>query len=425
MAYNKDIDYYDLIQQAAAKGDYQGAAQYEQLRNAKIAGEGMNYSQTNNYAKYLNSGNTTGTNGNTNPSNVGYDKNANYTDLIAGAISRGDYGAAAQYELSRNAKIKGESMTGVSPTYNYNQIPDYQSTYKPKISELVSNIENYDYNKFLGTDEYGALRGQYERQGQRAMQDTMGDAAARTGGLASSYAVSAGQQAYGNQMSALEAAALQMYQNKKSDLRSDLSMYENLDNTDYSRYVDQLAQNNTNRQFNYTQSQGAQSLAESKASAGESVGDYSGYVSAGLMTQAQADLQQKAWALKNPAIAAQLYPGKYAYLATLSTAASSGSSKGGGKGGSKGGGGDAPKNELAKDQNANKSTVTAPDDAGQMRTLSAQLSKIEDSGVGVRTKAAQLIRNYFKQRLITRSHGISLLANYGIKGEAAARTLDA
>ena len=422
--YSKDIDYSDLIRQAAAKGDYQGAAQYEQLRNQKIAGEGMNYAQTNSYAQYL-GGKT---------SNDAYDQNTDYQALINQAAAKGDYNAAGLYERQRNAKIAGMNMTGVSKTYNYNQIPDYQSTYKPKISELVDNIQNYDYNKFLGTDEYGALRGQYERQGQRAMQDTMGEAAARTGGLASSYAVSAGQQAYGNQMSALEAAALEMYQNKKNDMRTDLSMYQGLDNTDYSRYADQLAQNNTNRQFNYTQltntantaaekAQYDQSQAEKRAATGENVGNFQGYVDSGLMTQAQADLQQKAWALKNPVLAAQLYP-KYAYLATLSAAAG-GSSKGGGKGGSKGGGGDAPKNELAKDQNANKSTVTAPDDAGQMRTLSAQLSKIEDSGVGVRTKAAQLIRNYFKQRLITRSHGISLLANYGIKGETAARALDA
>ena len=368
--YNKDIDYSDLIRQAAAKGDYQGAAQYEQLRNQKIVGEKLNYGQTNNYTQYL-GGKT---------SNDAYDQNTDYQALINQAVAKGDYNAAGLYERQRNAKIAGMNMTGVSKTYNYNQIPDYQSTYKPKISELVDNIQNYDYNKFLGTDEYGALRGQYERQGQRAMQDTMGDAAARTGGLASSYAVSAGQQAYGNQMSALEAAALQMYQNKKNDLRNDLSMYENLDNTDYSRYADQLAQNNTNRQFNYTQltntantatekAQYDQSQAEKKAAAGESVGDYSGYVSAGLMTQAQADLQQKAWALKNPAIAAQLYPGKYAYLATLSTAASSGSKSSGGNHGRKKGGGGKDNTKVDHINQTYTYTYTDPKTGNKSRSM--------------------------------------------------------
>ena len=237
------------------------------------------------------------------------------------------------------------NMTGVNKTYNYNQIPDYQSTYKPKISELVDNIQNYDYNKFLGTDEYGALRGQYERQGQRAMQDTLGDAAARTGGMASSYAVTAGQQAYGNQMNNLEAAAREMYQSKKTDMRNDLSMYENLDNMDYSRYADQLAQNNANRQFNYNMlsdtKSAADTLTQGKETAGESVGDYSAYVDAGLMTQAQADNAEKIWAIKNPEAAVAIGH-KYAALAQAAIAASSSKSSGGGR--SKGGSGSKGKN---------------------------------------------------------------------------------
>ena len=356
--YNKDIDYTDLIRQAAANGDFQGAAQYEQLRNQKIAGEGLSYAPTSSYVQYL-GGKT---------ANDAYDPNTDYQALINQAAAKGDYNAAGLYERQRNAKIAGMNMTGVSKTYNYNQIPDYQSTYKPKISELVDNIQNYDYNKFLGTDEYGALRGQYERQGQRAMQDTMGDAAARTGGLASSYAVSAGQQAYGNQMNNLEAAALEMYQNKKNDMRNDLSMYQGLDNTDYSRYADQLTQNNANRQFNYTQltntantatekAQYDQSQAEKKAAAAENIGDYSGYVSAGLMSQADADLQQKAWALKNPALAAQLYPGKYAYLATLSAAASGTGGKSRSSSGSRKSGG-RPKKSKSSGSSGSKSTGT-------------------------------------------------------------------
>ena len=331
--YNKDIDYTDLIRQAAAKGDFQGAAQYEQLRNQKIAGEGLSYAPTSSYVQYL-GGKT---------ANDAYDPNTDYQALINQAAAKGDYNAAGLYERQRNAKIAGMNMTGVSKTYNYNQIPDYQSAYKPKISDLVSNIENYDYNKFLGTDEYGALRGQYERQGQRAMQDTMGDAAARTGGMASSYAVTAGQQAYGNQMNNLEAAALEMYQNKKNDMRNDLSMYENLDNMDYSRYADQLTQNNANRQFNYNMlsdtKSAADTLTQGKETAGESVGDYSAYVDAGLMTQAQADNAEKIWAIKNPEAAVAIGH-KYAALAQAAIAASgSGSGRGGNSGRKKGGGG--------------------------------------------------------------------------------------
>lgn len=53
-AYDKDIDYSLLIAQEAAKGvnaDRALLAQYEAARNAKIAGEGLDYAQTNVYTR--------------------------------------------------------------------------------------------------------------------------------------------------------------------------------------------------------------------------------------------------------------------------------------------------------------------------------------------------------------------------------------
>lgn len=51
--YDSAVDYMALINEAVAQGNYQQAAIYEQQRNAKIAGEGLAYEQTNNYAGYL------------------------------------------------------------------------------------------------------------------------------------------------------------------------------------------------------------------------------------------------------------------------------------------------------------------------------------------------------------------------------------
>lgn len=56
-AYDQNTDYAALIAQAAAKGDYAAAAQYERQRNAKITGEGLGYTQTNQYSSYLPGGN--------------------------------------------------------------------------------------------------------------------------------------------------------------------------------------------------------------------------------------------------------------------------------------------------------------------------------------------------------------------------------
>lgn len=52
-SYVNNVDYQALIDQAVASGNYQLAAVYEQQRNAKIAGEGLAYEQTNKYAAYL------------------------------------------------------------------------------------------------------------------------------------------------------------------------------------------------------------------------------------------------------------------------------------------------------------------------------------------------------------------------------------
>lgn len=59
-SYDNNVDYMALINEAVANGNYQQAAIYEQQRNAKIAGEGLAYKQTSNYAGYLPSGNPGG-----------------------------------------------------------------------------------------------------------------------------------------------------------------------------------------------------------------------------------------------------------------------------------------------------------------------------------------------------------------------------
>lgn len=51
--YDPNVDYQALINEAVAAGNYQLAAIYELQRNAKIAGQGMNYEPTNLYSSYL------------------------------------------------------------------------------------------------------------------------------------------------------------------------------------------------------------------------------------------------------------------------------------------------------------------------------------------------------------------------------------
>ena len=90
------------------------------------------------------------------------------------------------------------------------------------------------------------------------MQDTLGQVSARTGGLASSYAGSAAQQTYDNYMGALadkipelRQLAYSMYQDEGNTQRANLEMLVALEQGDYAKYADLLAQYNTDRSFDY------------------------------------------------------------------------------------------------------------------------------------------------------------------------------
>ena len=83
--------------------------------------------------------------------------------------------------------------------------------------DLGKQYSDMTYDSFKQSEEYSGLKKGYEHSGQKAMKDTIGQMAAKTGGMASSYAQTAGQQAYGDWMSRLEDAAYEMYGAQKAD----------------------------------------------------------------------------------------------------------------------------------------------------------------------------------------------------------------
>ena len=178
-SYNKDTDYAKYMQRAAADGDMGAASYYEQQRNKKIAGEGMDYSPSNLYAQYakqytqdemnrLESGYT--------PSyNVGTD----YASMTEKAAKNGDYAAAAYYEQQRNKKIAGEGITQYKPEYIYQKYAkDYDDAQKAELERgyqtaaeraqgtgyLESALNELQNRGQQGTEYDAALK---ELQGQR------------------------------------------------------------------------------------------------------------------------------------------------------------------------------------------------------------------------------------------------------------------
>lgn len=89
---------------------------------------------------------------------------------------------------------------------------------KEQVSQLGQDLIDMNYDDWTEGESYETLVKKYQGKGQKAMDDTIGQVAARTGGLASSYAVQAGQQAYGGWMENLENAARSLYDTERQEL---------------------------------------------------------------------------------------------------------------------------------------------------------------------------------------------------------------
>lgn len=146
--------------------------------------------------------------------------------------------------------------------FSYRTAPAYVNKYQSAIDALTGQItgrKGFEYDP--ETDPtYRQYREQYTRAGKRAMEDTLGQVSARTGGLASTYAGSAAQQTYDQYMSALadkvpelRQLAYQMYAAEGDRQRSDLELLRALEQGDYGRYQDLLGQYNADRSFAYGQ----------------------------------------------------------------------------------------------------------------------------------------------------------------------------
>lgn len=246
-------NYRDEIDAAVKRGDYVTAGYLENERNKKIDNEKLPYEKTNDYASYL---------------------NKDYGDDILEGIRSNNPGAVASATKYRDEKAslpgytqyaddaianKGKAYTELNTILNtpftYNNGKAQLDARQKELDMMIDNIRNYkdfEYNRDADP-RYAELAKMYTRNGQRAMSDTLGEISARTGGLASSYAATAGNQAYANYMTELgdkaldlEKLAYQMYDDKYNRDLQALSLAQN-------RYESDLARFNNDRNFAYGQ----------------------------------------------------------------------------------------------------------------------------------------------------------------------------
>lgn len=99
---------------------------------------------------------------------------------------------------------------------------------KDELEKLARDIIDTNYDDWTKGADYTSLAKRYSEQGKQAMDDTIGKVAARTGGLASSYATAAGGQAYADYMTQLEDTARSLYDSQRSEAFDRLSVAQDM-----------------------------------------------------------------------------------------------------------------------------------------------------------------------------------------------------
>lgn len=152
-------------------------------------------------------------------------------------------GERAKYGYSGGAN--GGGYVGLTPTVEEPDYGEAPSEYKTAMDRAIQTLQGrgkftYDPEKDPSYQQY---KDQYTRLGKRAMEDSYGHAAFRTGGLGGSAAMSASQQAYNGYMQALadkvpelRQIAYQMWRDEEDSIRRDIDLYGSLDQQAWNRW---------------------------------------------------------------------------------------------------------------------------------------------------------------------------------------------
>jgi hypothetical protein len=176
-------------------------------------------------------------------------ENKSLAALLGGSVSYNAGSGTWSGTAEGTAGITKDDILGWEDEYNQNNPKeDYQGKYDPQIDALLNEILNRDDFSYdvMNDPLYQQYAEMYRREGDRAMRDTLAEAAASAGGM-NTYAITAAQQAnsyYNSQLNdkipELYQLAYQMYLQDKESKVQDLGILQNMDATQYSRYRDTI-----------------------------------------------------------------------------------------------------------------------------------------------------------------------------------------
>jgi peptidoglycan hydrolase-like protein with peptidoglycan-binding domain len=189
-----------------------------------------------------------------------------WDDTEKGQAALGGYNSAKDAvnnygDFTYEDYTEGDKVTAAGDALNShlaNKPGAYQSQWQSQLDALMNSIMNRDKFSYNMNEDalYQQYKDKYIEQGKMAMADTMGQAAAMTGGYGNSYAQSVGQQAYQGQLDNLNdivpelyAMALDKYNREGQELYNQYGMVMDRENTDYGRYRDSVSDWMTDRGY--------------------------------------------------------------------------------------------------------------------------------------------------------------------------------
>ena len=253
MAYDKNVDYQQKINEAVAKGDYESASAYEKQRNEKIAAEGLSYEKTYKYSSKPYGVSDSAWAGTQEPHTV--------NDEVNKAQTNRDKAQSKYTDHTNKEMISSSTMDAINQTFKKpsavveadawlsDQLQVIQSgktSYSDQVRDMMDKIMNREkFSYDVDNDQlFQQALASAMNSGKQAMQDTIGQASALTGGYGSTYATSAGNQAYNafiedayDNLPQYYQMALDAYTREGDEMYRQFGMVSELDDKEFNRNV--------------------------------------------------------------------------------------------------------------------------------------------------------------------------------------------
>lgn len=165
---------------------------------------------------------------------------------ITGATTQNSFSTNSSSSTSTGASWNTSRVSGRTIQDLRDAERKYRSQYAKPLSSALGAIENrkkfeYDVNKDA---LYQNAKKQYQLMGQQAMDETMANSTALSGGYGNSYATTAGMQAYQAQLDKLSGMMPEYYQqarenydNETNNLYNKANLFAGLESEAYQRWA--------------------------------------------------------------------------------------------------------------------------------------------------------------------------------------------